>query len=127
MPRKPYSTDMTGGQWAAILPLIPPQKSNFIIGGLPRRTDIREVVNGILYVLRSGCAWNLLPKEFPPLGTVKEYFYAWRDDGTWQRIHDSLLAKVRVKEGRDKTPSAAIIDSQSVKTTEKGASRIRCG
>ena len=90
-------------------------------GGRPRATDLRAVVNAIFYILRSGCAWRMLPHDFPPYSTVYMYFKQWRDDGTLERIHDKLRDRVRAREGRKKSPSAAIIDSQSVKTTEKGA------
>ena len=89
-------------------------------GGRPRTTDMREVMNGILYMCRGGCAWRALPHDLPPWGTVWYYFSVLRDDGTLVRIHDALRQKVRQAEGRNHTPSAAIIDSQSVKTTEKG-------
>ena len=82
--------------------------------------DLREVVNGILYVLRGGVAWRMVPHDLPPWGTVWWYFRKWRGDGTWERIDEALRPRVREAEGRDATPSAAIIDSQSVKTTEKG-------
>lgn len=90
-------------------------------GGRPRATDLRSVVNAIFYILRSGCAWRMLPHDFPPYSTVYMYFKQWRDDGTWEKVHDTLRNRIRDKEGRKKSPSAAIVDSQSVKTTEKGA------
>lgn len=116
MNRKPYPSDLTDAQWEELSPLIPPPKP----GGHPRTVDMREVINGILYVLRSGCTWRMIPHDLPPWGTVWGYFRNWREDGTWECIHETLRPKVRETEGRELTPSAAIIDSQSVKTTEKG-------
>jgi putative transposase len=116
MGRQAYPTDLTDAQWARIAPLIPPAQP----GGRHRTVDMREVVNGLLYLLRSGCAWRLLPHDLPPWGTVHCYYRRWRLDGTWPRIHDALRAQVRVAAGREPSPSAAILDSQSVKTTEKG-------
>jgi putative transposase len=115
MNRKPYSTDLTDAQWERIEPLIPPAKP----GGRPRSVDMREIVNATLYFTRTGCQWRNLPHEFPPWGTVHYYYRRFRLDGSWQRIHDALRERVRIeREGREATPSAAIIDSQSVKTTD---------
>ena len=116
MSRKPYPSDLTDAQWEELGPLLPPDTRR----GHPRTTDLREVVNGILYVLRGGIPWRLMPHDLPPWGTVWWYFRNWRDDGTWERVEEALRARVREAAGREATPSAAIIDSQSVKTTEKG-------
>lgn len=112
MERNPYSTDLTDEQWQVIEPLIPPADP----GGRHRSVDVREIINGILYLIRSGCSWRLLPHEFPPWGTVHYYDRRWRLDGTWPTIHDKLREKVRRQAGKQPTPSAAVIDSQSVKT-----------
>lgn len=116
MERTPYPSDLTDEQYAIIEPLIPPAEP----GGRPRSVDMREVINGILYLNRAGCSWRMLPKEFPPWGTVHYYYRRLRLDGTWQVIHDKLREKVRRKVGKKPTPTAAVIDSQSVKTAEKG-------
>jgi transposase len=111
-----YPSDLTEEEWAILEPLIPPAKP----GGRPRSTDMRAVVNAILYLDRTGGQWRALPHEYPPWSTVWSYFRMWRNDGTWQRMHTALREQVRVKQGREPTPSAAIIDSQSVKTSQKG-------
>ena len=111
-----YPSDVTEEEWRLLEPLIPPPKH----GGRPRVVAMRAVINGIFYVLRSGCAWRMLPHDFPPWPTVYYYFWSWRRDGTWERLQDTLRAQVREQAGREVSPSAAIIDSQSVKTTEKG-------
>ena len=116
MRRESYPSDLTDQQWAILEPLTPPAKP----GGHPRTTDIREVINAILYLDRTGGQWRALPHDFPPWSTVWSYFRIWRNDGTWKRIQTALREKTRVKQGREPTPSAAIIDSQSVKTSQKG-------
>jgi len=116
MPRRAYPTDLSDAQWAILEPHVPLPKP----GGRPPKHPRRERVNGMLYVLRSGGAWRRLPHEFPPWQTVYHYFRQWRDDGSWERINAALRERVRVKAGRDPQPSGAIMDSQSVKTTEKG-------
>lgn len=107
---------MTDEEWALVAPFIPPSKS----GGRPRPTDMREVLNAILYIAGGGCQWRMLPRDFPPVSTVRGYFYAWRDAGLWQTINHLLVMSVRELEGREASPTAGVIDSQSVKTTESG-------
>ena len=116
--RKAYSSDLTTSECDEIQPHIPQPKG----GGRPAEYDRLEIVNAVRYLLRTGCSWRLLPHDFPPWGTVYHYFSTWRRDGTWERIHGTLRAELRETEGREAEPSAAIIDSQSVKTTEKGGS-----
>ncbi len=115
MARKPYPSDLTDEQWALIEDLIPPAKA----GGRPREVAMREVVNAIMYLLRTGCAWRLLPHDFPKWNLVYHYFWRFRREDIWHDIHDLLRDELRVKEGREVSPSTAVIDSQSVKTTEK--------
>lgn len=116
MQRRDYPSDLTNAEWRIVEPLIPPAKE----GGRPRTTDMREVMNAILYVDRTGCQWRALPHDFPPWSTIWNYFRTWRNDGTWQRMHTALREQLRKSVGRESTPSAAIIDSQSVKTSQKG-------
>jgi putative transposase len=116
MERTPYPSDLTDEQWKFIESLIPPAKP----GGRPRSVNMREVVNAILYLNRTGCSWRMLPHEFPPWGTVHYYYRLFRLNGLWSQIHDRLREQVRRQAGRKPTPSAAILDSQSVKTAEKG-------
>lgn len=116
MERTAYPSDLTDPQWAILEPRIPPA----LPGGRRREVDMREVINGVLYLNRNGCAWRALPHDLPPWGTVHYYYRRFRLDGTWQILHDSLRERVRKKAGKKTTPSAAIVDSQSVKTTEKG-------
>lgn len=111
-----YPSDLTPEQMALILPLLPPSHPL----GCDREMDLRKIVNGILYVVRSGCQWRMLPKDYEHWNTTFGYYSRWRKDGTWQAIHDALRERVRREEGREATPSAAILDSQTVKTTEKG-------
>lgn len=112
-PRKSYPSDLTDAQWAILEPLIPGPKH----GGRPREVDMREIVNAMLYINRSGCQWDMLPHDLPPKSSVYVYFAQWRDDGTWQRLVDALRVAVRTEiEGREATPSAGSIDSQSVKS-----------
>ena len=117
--RRAYGSDLSDAQWALIEPRLPPAPG----GGRPREVNLREVVNAIFYRLRTGCAWTMLPHDFPPRATVFEDFVHWRDDGTIERLHDALRVAVRTPAGREPTASAAIIDSQSAKTTETRGER----
>ena len=116
MDTKNYPSDLTDEQWKLIEPLLPPAKN----GGRPRSTDLRQVMNGILYLVRTGCSWRMLPHDFPPWPTVHDYYWKYRRHGIWNPIHNALHERVRVQVGREPSPSAAILDSQSIKTASKG-------
>jgi len=111
-----YQTDLTDAEWSYVAPHLPAPKAP----GRPRLHTLREVLDAIFYVLRSGCAWRLLPHDFPPWKTIHHYFRTWRKDGTWERMHSALRKRVRVRMDRDPEPSASVVDSQSVKTTGVG-------
>jgi transposase len=111
-----YASDLTDSEWALVEPKIPPARR----GGRRRNVNVREVLNGILYVLWTGCQWAALPKDFPPKSTVHHYFMLWNWDGTLERIHHELYVAVREQAGREASPTAAIIDSQSAKAAQKG-------
>jgi len=115
-----YPSDLTDGEWGWIEPLIPPAKR----GGNRRRVNIREVVNGIMYVLSTGCQWRYMPKDLPPRSTVHGYFDRWIYDGTLDRLHTVLYEKCREQAERNPEPSACIIDSQSVKSSEQGGAAL---
>ena len=111
-----YPSDVTDEEWAHIAPLIPPAKR----GGNKRHVNLREIVNGLMYVLSTGCQWRAIPKDLPPRSTVYDYFDLWNWDGTIDRIHYALYVKCREAASREASPTACIIDSQSVKSAEKG-------
>src|ERR1700741_3982727 len=114
-----YQTDLTDAEWRVIAPHLPKPS----VTGRPRAWPMREIINGIFYVMRSGCPWRLLPSDLPPWGTIYRWFAAWRDDGRFERINHALVMADRERVGRDASPTAAIIDSQSAKTTEAGGPR----
>jgi transposase len=111
-----YGSDATDEEWALIAPFMPPPQRL----GRRRTTDLRSVVDAIFYISATGCQWRMLPKDFPPYSTVQHYYYPWRDDGTWERINHALVMAAREASGREASPTAGVIDSQSVKTTESG-------
>ncbi len=114
--RRAYQTDLSDAEWALIEPHLPAPE----VSGRPRVHPLREILDAVFYVGRGGCAWRLLPHDFPPWKTVYHYFRAWRIDGAWERLHEALRRRARVRLGRDPQPSAGIVDSQSVKTTGVG-------
>ena len=116
---KTYPSDLTDDQWNLISPLIPPRKQ----GGRPRTTDERSVFNALLYMNRTGCQWRFFPEKYPPRSTVYTFFKAWREDGIWDNMLNVLRENVRESVDRTSSPSASIIDSQTVKTTDRGDER----
>ena len=117
--RKPYPTDLSDAEWKCIEPHLPTPRA----AGRPRRHSLREILDAIFYMVKSGCAWRLLPHEFPPWKTIHHYFRTWRIDGTWEQLHAALRDRLRVRLKRDPQPSASIVDSQSVKTTGVGGAQ----
>ena len=115
-----YESDLTDAEWAEVEPLIPPAKP----GGNKRSVDIRHVMNGVMYVLSTGCQWRAIPKDLPPRSTVHDYLERWTWDGTLERMHHALYVKCREQASREASPTAAVIDAQSVKSAEKGGPRL---
>jgi putative transposase len=122
MRRVSYPSDLSDPEWARLAPLLPPATT-----GRPRTRDLREIVDGIFYVLRTGCQWRYLPETYGPWSTVYYYFYQWRRDGTWAVVLDALRRAERVRLGRHPEASGLLLDSQTVKTTEKGGSAAMTG
>ena len=118
--RRRYPSDLTDEEWGLIKPLIPPAKR----GGNKRTVNEREIVNGLMYILSTRCQWAFIPRDLPPRSTLNDYFQRWDYDGTLDRIHAALYIQCREQAGREASPTAAIIDSQSVKSAEKGGSRL---
>ena len=114
-----HEHDLTDEEWAEISPEIPPAKP----GGNKRTVDLREVLNGVMYILGTGCQWRAIPKDLPPRGTIHDYLDRWSHDGTLERIHHRLYVKCREQAGREATPTAAVIDRQSVRSAETGGAR----
>ena len=124
MARTPYASDVTDEQWRIVEPMIPPERP----GGRHRTTDMREVLNGINYLVRTGCGWRSIPHDLPNWHTVRHYYDRFRADGTWERVHGAMRERVRVAAGRQPTPSAAVVDTRSVKAAPgKGGRRGRRG
>jgi putative transposase len=123
MPRRRYPSDLTDAQWAHLEPLLPVVRP----GGRPQAHPVRDIMDAMRYVLRGGIAWRALPHDYPPWQTVYHYFRMWRLDGTWERLNDELRELVRERAGRARQPTAAILDSQSVRTTEKGGRMAMTG
>src|SRR3954447_204929 len=119
MNRTPYPSDLTDAQWATLEPLIPPAR----FGGRPRKNDMRQFVDALLYVNREGCRWRALPHDFPPWRTVYNYFQWWTRDGTWDQLLEALRRQARTKAGRSPDPRTAAIDSQSARTTKQGGEK----